>query len=390
MELQQDIVILGGGIAGLWLLHRLRKQGFAAVLLEKNHLGKGQTIASQGMIHGGLKYALSGTLTGASEAIADMPAHWRRCLEGEGDVDLRGVELLSDAYYLWPRNTLGSRLTAYLGSKLVSSKAQAVSAEDVPLFFKGNLQGPLYRLHDLVLNVPSLLQTLSDGARDWIYQTDSVCETDANGKILALRLPDGRRLNAQYFVCTSGNGNAEWLSTLRPAAIAMQQRPLQMVVVKHKISSPLFVHCVADFAATPELTITTHACRDGSIAWYLGGELAEQGAQLDSTTLVQRARQKLGEFFPWCDLSQASFACLAINRAEALQPGNKRPDQESVLQQGNVLYCWPTKLTLAPALAESVVQLLHQQDIRPSPRNHGATISGLPHPAVAQPPWETA
>ncbi len=66
MQLQQDIVILGGGIAGLWLLHRLRAAGYAAVLLEKSTLGDGQTIVSQGMIHGGMKYALAGALTGAS------------------------------------------------------------------------------------------------------------------------------------------------------------------------------------------------------------------------------------------------------------------------------------------------------------------------------------
>src|SRR5262245_14630974 len=83
-----DIVILGGGVAGLWLLNRLRAAGYAAVLLERAALGQGQSIASQGMIHGGMKYALGGTLTGASESIADMPAHWQRCLRGEGDVDL--------------------------------------------------------------------------------------------------------------------------------------------------------------------------------------------------------------------------------------------------------------------------------------------------------------
>ncbi len=36
-------------------------------------LGGGQSVESQGIIHGGAKYALHGALTGASEAIADMP-----------------------------------------------------------------------------------------------------------------------------------------------------------------------------------------------------------------------------------------------------------------------------------------------------------------------------
>jgi glycerol-3-phosphate dehydrogenase len=72
-----DIAIIGGGIAGLWLLNSLQAKGYSAVLFEKNALGSDQTIASQGMIHGGVKYALSGALSGESEAIVNMPDHWK-------------------------------------------------------------------------------------------------------------------------------------------------------------------------------------------------------------------------------------------------------------------------------------------------------------------------
>ena len=66
-----DIVIFGGGIAGLWLLNRLRDQGYHAILLETDKLGCGQTLASQGIIHGGLKYALNGALSGAACTLAE-------------------------------------------------------------------------------------------------------------------------------------------------------------------------------------------------------------------------------------------------------------------------------------------------------------------------------
>lgn len=72
-QINVDIVIIGGGIAGLWLLNRLSNSGYNALLFEQDKLGGGQSIASQGMIHGGIKYALGGMLTGSSEAIADMP-----------------------------------------------------------------------------------------------------------------------------------------------------------------------------------------------------------------------------------------------------------------------------------------------------------------------------
>jgi len=44
-----DIVIFGGGVAGLWLLNRLRREGYDVLLLESRTLGGGQTIASQGI-----------------------------------------------------------------------------------------------------------------------------------------------------------------------------------------------------------------------------------------------------------------------------------------------------------------------------------------------------
>ncbi len=96
-----DVLIVGAGVAGLWLNARLQRLGFSTVLVESASLGGGQSVKSQGIIHGGAKYALHGALTGASEAIADMPRRWREALAGNGELDLSGVRLLSEAHYLW-------------------------------------------------------------------------------------------------------------------------------------------------------------------------------------------------------------------------------------------------------------------------------------------------
>ena len=60
--LDTDICIIGGGVAGLWLNARLRKAGYHTVLIERGALGGGQSVKSQGIIHGGIKYALGGKL----------------------------------------------------------------------------------------------------------------------------------------------------------------------------------------------------------------------------------------------------------------------------------------------------------------------------------------
>src|SRR4029077_2645841 len=96
-----DVMIFGGGAAGLWLLDQLSRRGDRVLLVEAGRLGQGQTVASQGIIHGGLKYTLQGTLTSAAREIREMPATWRECLAGRRTPDLRNTRLRSAACWLW-------------------------------------------------------------------------------------------------------------------------------------------------------------------------------------------------------------------------------------------------------------------------------------------------
>ena len=43
-SLSTDILIVGGGIAGLWLNARLRRLGYATLLVENASLGGGQSL----------------------------------------------------------------------------------------------------------------------------------------------------------------------------------------------------------------------------------------------------------------------------------------------------------------------------------------------------------
>ena len=124
-----DIAIIGGGIAGLWLLNRLANQGFNVILFEKNSLGGDQTVASQGMIHGGMKYTLNGALTGASEAISEMPSYWQKCIDGEGEVDLKGAKKLSNHFYMWSSKSILSKMTTFLASKAIRGRINKVRGE---------------------------------------------------------------------------------------------------------------------------------------------------------------------------------------------------------------------------------------------------------------------
>lgn len=385
-----DTVILGGGIAGLWLLNRLRHAGREAVLLTASDLGAGQTIASQGMIHGGLKYALAGGLSGASEAIAAMPARWQNCLDGHGEIDLSAVRVLSRDFHFWSDGRLGSKLTSFFASKSLRGRIDAVERPDFPAALADrHFRGRVYRLVDVVLDVPDLLRQLAAPHADRIYRIDAdTLRWQRDGeRVSSLELP-GLNLQARQFVFAAGAGNEALLQSLVCTAPRMQRRPLHQVLVTRNTLPSLYGHCIGRVAkASPRLTISTHHRQNGETVWYLGGDLATEGVNRNPEQQLAFARQELETLFPWLDWSSARWASLWLDRAEPLQQQLLKPDEAFAARANglsNVIVAWPTKLTLAPDLADRVLTLLPAA--APSPAHIPLP---LPAPDIAPPPWET-
>ena len=383
--LSTDVLIVGGGIAGLWLNARLRRQGFATLLVESAQLGGGQSVKSQGIIHGGAKYALHGALTGASEAIADMPRRWREALAGNGQLDLTGVRLLSDAHYLWSPGSLAGNITSFFASKAVRGRVDQVKGEHLPPALQHpKFKGKVYRLAELVLDVPSLIKRLSELAGDGLLAAERIEPLHEQGELVGL-LVDGREIRAQRIILSAGRGNAELLSALGLSQPAQQLRPLHMALVKGPTLKPLYAHCLGG-GPKPRVTITTHPAADGQWVWYLGGDLAEaDGVARDEAAQIKAAQKELGELLPWVDLSAAQWATLRVERAEPAQSGLIRPDNAFLHEQDKLLVGWPTKLALAPDFADRVLAVLARDGIQPAQH---PPLPALPRPTVAPPAWE--
>ncbi|MDD2053318.1 FAD-dependent oxidoreductase [Pseudomonas putida] len=383
--LSTDVLIIGAGVAGLWLNARLRDQGFSTVLVESTSLGGGQSVKSQGIIHGGAKYALHGALTGASEAIADMPRRWREALAGNGELDLRGVRLLSEAHYLWSPGTLAGNLTSFFASKAVRGRVDQVKGDQLPPALQDpRFKGKVYRLAELVVDVPSLIARLAELAGDSLLAGQQIEPLQENEELVGLRV-DGREIRAQRIVFSAGAGNAQLLETLGLSQPAMQTRPLHMVLVKGPSLKPLYAHCLGG-GPKPRITITTHPAADGQWVWYLGGDIAEaEGVAREPAAQIAAAQQELGKLLPWVDLSQAQWATLRVERAEPAQSGLVRPDNAFLADQGRLLVGWPTKLALAPDFADRVLTAFKHDGIVPSTTQ---PLPALPRPPLAQTAWE--
>ena len=148
----------------------------------------------------------------------------------------------------------------------------------------------------------------------------------------------------------------------------------------------LYAHAVSlKTANKPRVTFTSHAGSNGETVWYLGGNLAERGATLSSDALIIDARHEIAQLLPWIKLDSVQWATLEVNRIEAAQTSNARPDYPFVKSMGNSMVCWPTKLTLAPMLGQMVLENLLIE-----PGSGRAPLPELPAPPYARTPWEHA
>lgn len=391
-QLQIDIAIIGGGIAGLWTLNQLRNQGYSAVLFEQEALGSYQTLGSQGMIHGGIKYALGGALSGGSEAISTMPDIWREALLGKGKVDIQNAKVLSKDFYLWSSSTVKSKVSSFFASKMLRGRVDKLGESDYPTPFQNpQFSGQVYRLVDLVMDMPSLVQTLAEQHREAIFKIDweAAALVQENGEA-KLVLP-GLEVNAQRLILTAGTGNEALLEQLGTNKPAMQRRPLQQVLVKHQYRESLYAHCMGG-NASPRLTISTHRTSAGEPVWYLGGDLATQGTDDSPEALIAKARRELGELLPWINFGQTQWCTIKLDRAEPKQARLLRPDQSFVGKSeslDNVLTAWPTKLTLSPHLADEIERILIEDSVLPKFTPDLTGLASLGRPKVAATCWDT-
>ena len=324
--LKTDIAIIGGGIAGLWTLNRLCSLGYDARLFEKTALGSGQTIAAQGIIHGGMKYTLGGITQPQASTLAAMPQRWLDCLEGRGEIDLRKTDILSRRHEVRARTPVG----------------------DV-------------RLHDFtepVIAVKSLLQNLRDNESQRIHYTQ----------------PFESRLT----IHACGMGNEEFASG--------QRRPMRMMMCR-TMNALHYAH-YAEMSTKPRVTITAHLF-EGEVIWYLGGNLAEKAVGMNTQTAINWAKSEMKALFPdlLMDWDRRGWAVHDVDRCEPLA-GMKLPNGPVLHTEGNTATAWPAKMALAPVLADKVALWVQRMGVHPtrrpqSPRND-------PVPQVAKYPWEEA
>lgn len=372
-----DIIIFGGGVAGLFVANRLQRAGYNLIVIEKDKLGGGQTLASQGMIHGGQKYTLEGSVTAHAASIAEMPARWDACFEGWGDVNLSGVKFLSDTQVMFPAGSFFSGLTTFAAAKAVNGKTQKLKRADFPEALK---RGPVYEMQEKVLETKPLIAALEKNLKGRILKGEPT-EILPDGQVAVA----GIALQAQVIIFTAGAGNETVLKMLKVEEQHTQRRPLRQVMVR-PMPSVLYGHGITG-KPKPRVTITSHPDGKGAYIWYLGGDVAEQSAGMPEEAALRFAKKEMQEIFPDIDWDQKEWASWAVDRAEAFDAAGALPAGPAIQQRGKILIAWPTKMTFAPALADNIFSWLKNSGIMPSPVTPPPEF---PEAETGLYPWEAA
>lgn len=388
LPIEIDAVVMGAGVAGLWTLARLRAAGFSAVALEAAAMGATQSIGSQGIIHGGVKYALLGEAGAASRAIAAMPERWERALRGAGEVDLRSAPLLSEATFVWTTPGLLSRLAGLAASKVLRTPVAPLDRDTRPAVFAGAPRGvDVYRVGEPVLDSAGLLGALAEQAGGAVYRVNPESLTVSTGSGRVLVNAGGVTLAARHVLLLAGPGNERLAGLFSGAGappVKMQRRPLHMVMARGRLPD-LFGHCVGT-SSSPRLTVSTAPIGDaGERVWYVGGQIAEAGVERSPEAQIAAARDELRACLPWIDPAPLRFATVRWERAEGLTPAGTRPELPVFHAGERVSVGWPSKLALAPLLADQVLEHLAAVGVSPSGR---APNVPLEHAPVATRPWQ--
>lgn len=382
MPMHCDLAIIGGGVAGLWTANALRARGYRVLLFSDGPVGQGQTLASQGVIHGGAKYAVAGKLTDSSEQLAGMPSRWRKALDGGGDVDLRGAQILSEHQYLWSLPSVASQVVTFFGSKLMRGRAAPLPKEEWPeALSPDGYKGRVFRIDEPVLDPVSLVKHLLAPIDDIVFEAK--CEAVGTGGQVEYLQTNAGEIRARHYVFAAGAGNEALLQSVGIESPGMQRRPLHQLIVRGDLP-PFYSVCIGT-GPKPPLVTTTHTDSRGRTVWWIGGDIAEaKGVARSEEEQIAAGRNLLDQVLPWIPWNDMEFLTARADRAEPFTGTGDRPPGAFCQKVGNVFVTWPIKLALAPDLADQVAASLEpsasgQESI--SPLN-------LPRPTIGTAPWD--
>ncbi len=383
LTISVDVLVVGGGSVGLWLIDELRRSGRNAVLVESTALGKGQTCASQGILHGGMKHSLVARPGTFVKALGSMTRIWSECLAGVREPDLGSVIRRSDSCYFWLTPSLAS-FVGTIGARFgIRSEVKKIARAALPEVLRG-VSGDVYLIDEKVVDPHGLVSELFKRNRQHTIRAGiQRVDFSTRSTVYAVELtdPDGSSsitVRPEFVVLTAGEGNAELRRVCGLPEKAMLRLPLQILVLRGDLPDLNGV-CLEGIQA--KAVITTHRLSRNDAVWQFASERIAPNSGED---FVRQALVEISASLPGFNFPRVSISAYTATRAECATEDGGRSSDVAVFKEGNVITAWPTKLVLVPRTVERIMSYLPiQSGISETPRE----FAEWPRPDVAPLPW---
>lgn len=378
-----DVVIFGAGIAGLWTFNHLKTLGYDVLLLEKESIGCGQTIASQGIIHSGLKFSLAGKVNKLAKTISAMPNLWREALNGNHIVDLSAAKQAAQSQHLLIPNGFMGGLTKLVAERALGNNVHSVSKNEWPENIKSSgFNGSLIFMDEPVLDIPSVLRALAEPYKDAIKKIP----TEQAGN--PFEFLENHNINVKQVIFTGAANNHMIASENNDdKGLETQHRPLLQGIFKNA-PFPLWGHLVGK-TDKPVASVTTHKTSNNELIWYIGGGAAERKKDAAPEEVYKASINAFKKYMPEIDINAMEWSVLPIDRVEGKSKTESwMPDTPTIHHGEKTLYCWPTKLTFAPMLSDMILKTLEDKNIKPSQTQ--GDFRHFENVDYAQTPWDCA
>ncbi len=394
-QLNLDVLIVGGGIMGLWLAHDLHAAGRSFAVLEQNTLGGEQTCHSHVYLHQGFIYKE----VELAARLRSVTAKWQEWLKNREHLVRShasyfgfrtGVEF-EQKLALWEHPSLG------LQCKLVAAPDWPGALS--PSAKRSSGVRILVSTPEQSLDGHLLVKEIAGGFPDSIFRIDIVDRIEVTPTGVDVVARSDRygelRLRSRFLVLAAGSGNLRLLTSFFPEQFAGKPSPQQirkahmMVIRGPKDDLPPLNGVFGSFGG---LFMVSRELGDENV-WLVSDyrspvEGQSGGAASGCEPWQSAVLEYLYELAPAVMERAGGFrwGIYEAPKAEGAAAG-KLPDEERILSVGQRVWTvWPTKLTLAPKASAA---LLRHMNFTAGPAPEPGPPMSVPYerPGVAPERW---
>lgn len=391
-----DIIIIGAGIQGLWILNQLTKLGYSCILITDKKIGEGQTLEAQIYKHKGHFYDNSEI----AQHLQEAETEWDAFVSNNNLKPSQNQQFLA-----FPNQQSAEKYTKLWHQGGLNY--YPINNSEIPLFFQQGIltQGYYFDTGETCYHGHQLISTLAQPVKHLIYQGKIIgFHSSSDGCVKEVKVIIDNKLFSfapKQIILTAGRGNQNLFNQITQGnselyyqnqEIQQQLRRCQVLVIKGENLPSVSALCPSLMffmgcrqVGNENIWLITYGF-DDPINLELNQEIPVDKSRL------QKCLNTLAAVIPNIFELDLDWGLYPAVKAESQALGaGFRPNGDFVSNCGlaNVTLVYPTKLSLAPRASKKIVNQI-QNSFNPTGVINPIAL-GLPETevAIAQEHWRS-